>query len=103
MKVFRFVEGKVAIACGASEVRDGSCEDSNVKNPHARWYRHFVKVVAALLNVTFCFRKKKKKKKVECQEVYPRRGRVNWHRLAFGVGKGRVPEDSSSEAVISEC
>ena len=62
MKVFRFVEGKVAIACGASEVRDGSCEDSNVKNPHARWYRHFVKVVAALLNVTFCFRKKKKEK-----------------------------------------
>ena len=61
---------------------------------------HFVVVVAALLNVTLCIRKGKG---VECREVYPRRGRVNWNRLAFGVGKGRVPEDSSSEAVISEC
>ena len=39
MKVFRFVEGKGAIACGASEVCHGFCEDTNVKNPHARWYR----------------------------------------------------------------
>ena len=29
--------------------------------------------------------------------MYRRRGRVNWKRLAFGVGKGRVAEDSSSE------
>ena len=35
MRVFRFVEAKVDIACAASEVCDGSCEDSNVKNPHA--------------------------------------------------------------------
>ena len=49
MKIFRFVKGKVAIACGASGVCHGFCEDSNVK-------KHFVEVVAALLNVSSCFR-----------------------------------------------
>ena len=62
--------------------------------------KHFLEVVAVLLNVTFSFRKGKG---VECREVYPRRGRVTWNRLAFGVGEGRVPEDLSSEAVISIC
>ena len=34
------------------------------------------------------------------REVYPRRGWVNWNRLAFGVGKGRVPEDSLSKGDV---
>ena len=39
MKVFRFVEGKVVIACGPTVVGHGFSEDSNVKISHVRWYR----------------------------------------------------------------
>ena len=67
---------------------------SPLPNKNITSIKHFVEVITALLNATFCFRWGKG---IECQEVYPRRGWVNWNRLAFEVDKDRVPEDSPSK------
>ena len=56
---------------------------------------HFVEVAAA----SWFLRSASDGKGWWMTEAYTQRGQIDWNRLAFWVGKGRVPEDSLSEAV----